>query len=156
MLGNSFWVPGPEVSGLGVPNPSNPGPWSWSYILGAEYLALDLHSRICYQKLEKLDLKNSPRQYTHTCCFGAELRMCVLKIAVLRKKLRKVYLEKSLYLPRNFNTGYITKLTDPPLRWNFSLGARFLLVACYNFFVMHVYIYVYIYIYIYIYKYMKK
>ena len=149
MLRNSFWVPGLEISGLGVPDPSNPGPWSWSCILGAEYLALGLHSRICYQKLGKINLKNNPRQYIHTCCFGAELRMCVLKVAVLRKKPRKVYLEKSLYLPRNFNTGYITKLTDPPLRWNFSLGARFLLVACYNFFVMHVYIYI-------SYKYMKK
>ena len=41
-------------------------------------------------KIGNINLKNESRQYMHTCCFCAELRICILKIAVLLKKPRKV------------------------------------------------------------------
>ena len=44
-------------------------------------------------RLDKANLKNNSRQYIHTCCFEAEFRICVLKIAVLRKKTEKPFLE---------------------------------------------------------------
>ena len=37
------------------------------------------------QKLGTVYLKNDSSQHKHTCYFGAELRMCVLKIAFLQK-----------------------------------------------------------------------
>ena len=42
-------------------------------------------------KLGKVTFKNNPGQYT--CCFRAELRTCVLKIAVIRKSPEKSFLD---------------------------------------------------------------
>ena len=51
-------------------------------------------STIClpdiHLKLVKVNLKNNSRQYMHTCCFEGELRVFVLKIAVLKRKHWKV------------------------------------------------------------------
>ena len=52
------------------------------------------------RKLGKVNLKNNSCQYIHSFCFGAQLRMSVLKIPALQKKPRKVILEifeKSLW-----------------------------------------------------------
>ena len=49
--------------------------------------------------LDKANLKNNPRQYIHTCCFGTKIRAFVLKIPVLQKKTEKSFLgilEKSV------------------------------------------------------------
>ena len=34
----------------------------------------------------KANLKNDSCQYLHTCCLGAELRICVLEITALQRK----------------------------------------------------------------------
>ena len=46
--------------------------------------------------LGKVNLKNSSPQSIYTCYFGEELRMCVLKIAVLQEKRLKVIFWKFL------------------------------------------------------------
>ena len=57
-------------------------------------------------RLDKANLKNNSRQYTHTSCFEEEFRICVLEILVLRKRPKNYFWKflKNLYERIHFSS----------------------------------------------------
>ena len=77
--------------------------------------------------LGKVNSKNNSCQYIHTCCFVAELRVSVLKIAVenleyfLKMSMKKFIFRKvsnhfhCIYFSMNFTTDSTTKFSNQQL-----------------------------------------